>query len=181
MRSRSHLWLLAGFSFVAGPAAAQNPPPPPPNVASPHATDKSPAGDSAPVTLSGCVERSKPQPSASSSSSAAGPQALYALRTAAAPGAEATVYPLLPGSDTIKLADHVGHRVQITAVMRAATNTQPGLSNAGVSPSMRSTGMDTQPRPGAAANEPAPATAIAQPLFVNALKMLDVTCEGPKS
>ena len=180
MRSPFTAWLLAAFVLGAGQAAGQNPPPPPPNVASPHATDNGPAGDSAPVTLSGCLERIKPQPTASGSSATPGPQALYALRTATEPGRQATVYPLLAATDAIKLADHLGHRVQITAVMRAATNTQPALSNDGVSPSMRSTGMDTSPRPGTATNEPGPATTIAQPLFVNALKMIDVTCEGPR-
>jgi len=169
--------VVAGFVLMSTLASAQNPPPPPPNVASPHATDRSP-GDSALLTLSGCLERSKP-PVTAADTSAAGPQAPFVLRAAAEQGREPVVYQLFPASDAIKLAEHVGHRIQISAAMRAATNSQPGLSNEGVSPATRAAGMETQPKPtGPVAGTPGPS--VAQPLFVNAVKMLSVTCDAGK-
>ncbi len=90
------------------------------------------------------------------------------------------LYQVLPANDRVKLGDHVGHRVTVTAVIRAATNTQPGRSNEGVSPSMRSTGMDTQPTPAPREGALATAVTIAQPLVVNAVKMLSVRCDAGK-
>ena len=171
--------LLSLALLSAAPAAGQTPSsPPPPNVVQPSPAASGPKGDSAPVTLTGCLERARRDPS-SPQAGVAEAQAPYVLRTASQAGREPVLYQVLPANDGIKLAEHLGHRVEITAVMRAATNAQPGRTNEGVSPSMRSTGMETLPSP-APKDDQAAAMSITQPLMVNALKMLDVTCEGSK-
>ena len=190
---------LAGLLMaVPSPAAAQSPqtPPPPPNVASPRVPDSKMSVDSAPVTLTGCLERAAgPQaqtPPASrtgttpaTGTAVTGASAPFVLRTAPKAGTQATVYHLFPSNDSVKLSDHVGHRVEVTAALKAATNSQAGMTNAGVSPSVPggSTGMETMPTAspstGAATAPAAPGAAVAQPMFVTAVKMLEGSCQAP--
>ena len=154
-------------------SAAQNPPPP--NIAAPQTAPTPQAAEpSAPVTLTGCLERSKPPNPA--------PTTAYVLRSepsTTATDARAVVYSLVANGPSVKLDQHVGHRVTITGTLKVDTNQQPGLSNQGVSPSTPSgsTGMETMPKP----DPMAPAHAVsslAQPIFVDSVKMLEGGCKG---
>ncbi len=80
----------------------------------------------------------------------------------------------------MKLDQHVGHRVTITGTLKVATNQQPGLSNQGVSPSTPSgsTGMETMPKPDPMAPAHGAVSSLAQPIFVDSLKMLEGGCKG---
>lgn len=70
--------------------------------------------------------------------------------------------------------------MEITGTMRAVTNTQPVLSNHGVSPSTPSgsTGMETMPPPDPIASSGAVGPSVSQPIPVDSLKMLDGECKG---
>ena len=80
----------------------------------------------------------------------------------------------------MKLDQHVGHRVTITGTLKVVTNQQPGLSNQGVSPSTPSgsTGMETMPKPDPMAPAHGAVSSLAQPIFVDSLKMLEGGCKG---
>ena len=190
---------LAGLLLMAvpSPAAAQPPqtPPPPPNVSSPRVPDSKMSGDAAPLILTGCLERapgaqaqvppaSQTGTTPATGTAPAGASAPFVLRTSPEAGTGATVYHLVPSNDSVKLSDHVGHRVEVTAALKAATNSQAGMTNAGVSPSVPSgsTGMETMPAPSpstaAGTAQAAPRAAIAQPMFVTAVKMLEGRCQA---
>ena len=172
------LCMAAGIA-VAGlllpsTSVAQNPPPPniaaPPTAPSPQAAEAS-----APVTLTGCLERSKPPNPP--------PATAYVLRSekgTTAADARTVVYSLIANGPSVKLDQHVGHRVTITGTLRVATNQQPGLSNQGVSPSTPSgsTGMETLPKPDPMAPASSAVSSLAQPIFVDSLKMLEGGCKG---
>jgi hypothetical protein len=175
-------------ALLAGPAGAQTPSqapasPAPPNVAQPHPTPDPQAA--APLTLTGCLARSDSaaQPGANADRAGRGPAVEFVLKVAGKDGAAPVTYPVVAATDGVKLAPHVGHRIEITGAYRIATNQQAGLSNQGVSPSTPSgsTGMETLPRPGDGATEPTAVsrTLVAQPLFVSSVKMVSGRCQGP--
>lgn len=190
-----HLCPAAGFFAVAllmapSSATAQTPPPPaPPNVAAPHPSpDPKAVAASAPVTLTGCLERSKPSSaSAGPSTPATAPMnspTMFVLRTnptTPSSGGRGVVYNIVSLAPSVRLEAHVGHTVEVTGTLRMATNQQPGMSNEGVSPSTPSgsTGMETTPtsEPATAAQGATPS--VTQPLFVESLKMIDGACKGP--
>lgn len=114
------------------------------------------------------------------------------LRTAGADGPPAVTYHLIASTKSIDLSSHLNHRVEITGTLRAATNKQPGMSNAGVSPSTPSgsTGVETMPQPSSDApghgesrksssSSVSAGHVVAQPLFVTSLTMIDTQCSAP--
>jgi hypothetical protein len=179
-------WAVA-LLLTASPIAAQTPPPTtPPNVAAPQPSpDPKTAPPSAPVTLTGCLERSKP-PSVTDAGRtqtppSADPATSFVLRTDATPAStdrRGVVYKIIASGTSVKLDQHVGHRVEVTGTLQLATNQQPALSNQGVSPSTRSgsTGMETIPSPATASSGDTPS--VTQPIFVESLKMIDATCKA---
>jgi hypothetical protein len=178
--------LAAAVLLFASPAKAQTPTTPP-NIAAPQPTPAPAAPPSAPVTLTGCIERTKPQSLSDGGktppASNVNPATAYVLRSEPAPGAaesQPVVYHLISTGPAVRLAEHIGHRVQLTGTLRVATNQQPGLSNQGVSPSTPSgsTGMETMPKPDPMAGAQAGVPSMAQPIFVESLKMLDGGCKG---
>jgi hypothetical protein len=174
--------LAAAVLPVASPSNAQTPTTPP-NIAAPHPAPPPIEPTSAPVTLTGCIERTKPQSTSDGGKtppSSVSPATAYVLRSEPAPGAaqsRAVVYDLVATGPTVRFDDHVGHRVQLTGTLRAAPNQQPGLSNHGVSPSTRSTGMETMPTPDPMAAQSG-VSSLAQPVVVESLKMLEGSCKG---
>ncbi len=179
--------LAAAVLVFASPSKAQTPTTPP-NVAAPQPTPApAPAAQtSAPVTLTGCIERPKPQSYDSGKTpppANVNPATAYVLRSEPAAGAaegQGVVYNLISTGPAVRLAEHIGHRVQLTGTLRAATNQQPGLSNQGVSPGTPSgsTGMETMPKPDPMAGAQAGVPSVTQPIFVESLKMLDGGCKG---
>ena len=182
--------LAAAVLLGASPSNAQTPAAPPttpPNIAAPQPTPVDPAAQtSAPVTLTGCLERSKPQSLSDSGKTPppvnVDPPTAYVLRSEPAAGTaegQAVVYNLIATGPSVRLEQHRGHRVQISGTLRMITNQQPGLSNQGVSPSMPSgsTGMETMPKPDPMAAQ-AGMPSVTQPIFVESLKMLDGGCKG---
>lgn len=189
-----HAFPAGGFLAMAmllapSSAAAQAPPQAPPNVAAPHPSpDPKATAASAPVTLTGCLERSKP-------SSATGGQGTpatapmnaspaFVLRTNAttpSSGGKGVVYNIVSLAPSVRLDAHVGHTVEVTGTLRLATNQQPGMSNEGVSASTPSgsTGMETLPTSEPTAAGPGATPSVTQPLFVESLKMIDGTCKAP--
>ena len=177
---------LAGAVLLAPPAFAQPPSPPPPNVAAPHPSpDPQRAVKSAPITLTGCLVRSKPAPPPDKDQTERSvhrdPPTAYVLRAEPDAGTaeNAVAYNLIAAGADVRFEEHKGHRVEITGTMRAVTTSQAGLSNHGVSPSTPSgsTGMETTPTPDPIAPSPADGVSVAQPILVNSLKMLDGGCK----
>ena len=182
--------LAAAALLLASPSNAQTPAAPPttpPNIAAPQpAPDPVAQTSSAPVTLTGCLERSKPQSLSDGGKTPppvnVNPPTAYVLRSEPAAGTaegQAVVYNLIASGQAVRLDQHVGHRVQLSGTLRMVTNQQPGLSNQGVSPSTPSgsTGMETMPKPDPMAAQAGMAS-VAQPIFVESLKMLDGGCKG---
>ena len=182
--------LAAAVLLGASPSNAQTPAPPPPttppNIAAPQPSPDPSAQNSAPITLTGCLERSKPLSLADSGKtpppSNVDPATAYVLRSESSEGASenrGVVYNLIATGPSVRLEQHRGHRVQISGTLRMTTNQQPGLSNQGVSPSMPSgsTGMETMPKPDPMAAQ-AEVPSITQPIFVESLKMLDGGCKS---
>jgi hypothetical protein len=191
--------LLAAAPVPAQPPSSQTPTAPP-NVAPPQPTDPAAMSPSAPVTLTGCLERGKAVPAESRPGAPPLPgagQTPFVLRTLGPPSSSApaasnpsatdpkaqpkaehpVIYALVAAKDNVRFDAHVGHKVTLTGTLRAAMNQQPGMSNQGISPSTPSgsTGMETAPRP---AGDPAAANAptITQPIFVDSLTMVDTSC-----
>jgi len=111
------------------------------------------------------------------------PPPAYVLRSEPAAGTaegRGVVYNLIASGPAVRLEKHVGHRVQLSGTLRVATNQQPGLSNQGVSPSTPSgsTGMETMPKPDPMAGAQSDAPSVAQPIFVEALKMIEGGCKS---
>jgi hypothetical protein len=180
--------LAAAVLLVASPSNAQAPTTPP-NVAAPQPTPApaSAAQISAPITLTGCLERTKPQSLSDAGKtpppSNVNPPTAYVLRSEPAAGdveGRAVVYNLISAGPSVPFHQHVGHRVQLTGTLRVSTNQQPGLSNQGVSPSTPSgsTGMETMPKPDPMAAVQGGVPSMMQPIFVESLKMLDGGCKG---
>lgn len=179
--------IVAASAMIPSPSRAQAPPPPP-NVAAPHPSPAPAAAQaSAPVTLTGCLERSTatsaPTRGKEAARAEASPSTAYVLRTAptTTSGSDSgVVYNVISASKAVKLEEHVGHRVEITATMRVAANQQAGLTNQGVSPSTPSgsTGMETLPKPDPGAPAQPGGPSVAQPLFVESLKMLEGSCKA---
>ena len=185
--------LLAATLVVAPAVGAQTPvPEAPPNIVTPQPAAPDPGVASAPVTLTGCLQR--PQATAPGRDKPHGvtPGSAFVLRTAGADGKPAVTYHLIASTKGIDLASHLNHRVEITGTLRAATNQQPGMSNEGVSPSTpsSSTGVETLPQPSGDApvhGEPGKRSAsgvpagqiVAQPLFVTSVTMIDTRCSAP--
>lgn len=179
--------IVAVLLLAPPPAAAQTPPATPPNVAAPHPSpDPKAAASSAPVTLTGCLERSKPpgvtdgrstQPAADTN-----PATAFVLRTegTTASSGSGVVYKIISSGPSVRLDQHVGHRVEVTGTLRMATNQQPGMTNQGVSPSTPSgsTGMETTPttEPTKAVQGDTPS--VTQPIFVESLKMIGAGCKS---
>lgn len=189
MTSTFHVGIgLVAAVLLAPPASiAQSSPPPPPNVAAPHPSpDPQAAIKSAPITLTGCLERSKPASAPDKNTTGrsihTNPPTAYVLRAESGTGTAdaAVVYNVIAAGADVRLEQHKGHRVEITGTMRAATNSQAGLSNHGVSPSTPSgsTGMETTPVPDPIAPGRADSVSVSQPILVNSLKMLDGGCKG---
>jgi hypothetical protein len=170
---------------IPAPAAGQTPPTTPPNVAAPHPSpDPKAAASSAPVTLTGCLERAKPASTTDgrhTQPANTNPPTAFALRTEAttASGSSGVVYKVLSSGPSVQLDQHVGHRVEVTGTLRMATNQQPGMSNQGVSPSTPSgsTGMETTPTAEPATGAPGDAPSVTQPIFVDSLKMIGGPCK----
>ena len=179
-------FLAVAMLLTAAPTAAQTPPTAPPNIAAPHPSpDPKTAAPSAPVTLTGCLERSKP-PSVTDARrtqtpASTNPATSYVLRTDATPATtdrQGVVYKILSSGSSVRFDEHVGHRVEVTGMLQLATNQQPGMSNQGVSPSTRSgsTGMETLPSPATASGGDTPS--VTQPILVESLKMIDANCKA---
>ena len=173
------LCVAAGIALsLLSPSTSDAQNPPPPNIAAPQTAPAPPTETaSAPVTLTGCLERAKP------SVATTPPATTYVLRSLPATSTSdgrAVVYSVLSDSPSVKLEQHVGHRVTITGTLKVATNQQPGLSNQGVSPSTPSgsTGMETMPKPDPMAPAQGAVSSLAQPIFVTSLKMLEGECKG---
>ncbi len=181
--------LAAAALLVASPSNGQTPTAPPttpPNIAAPQPAPDPAAQASAPVTLTGCLERSKPQSLSDTGKTPPAanvdPPTAYVLRSEPAAGTaegQAVVYNLIASGPAVRLEKHVGHRVQLSGTLRVATNQQPGLSNQGVSPSTPSgsTGMETMPKPDPMGAQ-AGVASVTQPIFVESLKMMDGGCKG---
>ena len=173
--------------LVPAPSIAQTPTPPP-NIAAPHPSpDPRTAQTSAPVTLTGCLERSKPLSLKDGGKTPppthTDPATAYVLRSEPSTGdtaAGAVIYNLISTGPGVKFEEHRGHRVQITGTLRMATNQQPGLSNQGVSPSTPSgsTGMETMPKPDPMVSAQADVPSVSQPILVQSLKMLEGGCKS---
>jgi hypothetical protein len=185
--------LLAATFMLAPSVGAQAPPPEaPPNIVMPQPTPD-PGVASAPVTLTGCLQRPQATaPGQQDKPHGVTPASAFVLRTAGASGQPPVTYHLIASTKSIDLSSHLNHRVEITGTLRAATNKQPGMSNEGVSPSTPSgsTGVETIPQPPGDApghGEPGKLSSssasaghvVAQPLFVTSVKMIDAQCSAP--
>ena len=188
MTSTLHVGIgLVAVVLLAPPTSiAQSSPPPPPNVAAPHPSpDPQAAIKSAPITLTGCLERSKPASAPKDTADRSihtNPPTAYRLRAESGTGAAdtAVVYNVIAAGADVRFEEHKGHRVEVTGTMRAATHSQAGLSNHGVSPSTPSgsTGMETTPTPDPIAAGRADGVSVSQPILVDSLKMLDGGCKN---
>jgi hypothetical protein len=174
--------------LVPAPSIAQTPTAPP-NIAAPQPTPdpRTSQTASAPVTLTGCLERSKPLSLADNGKTPpptnTDPATAYVLRSEPSAGDTAgstVVYNLISTGPAVKFEEHRGHRVQLTGTLRVTTNQQAGMSNQGVSPSTPSgsTGMETMPKPDPMASTQPDVPSVSQPIFVQSLKMLDGGCKG---
>ena len=187
-----HLCPAGGFFavallLIAGSAAAQTPPTAPPNIAAPHPSpDPKAAAASAPVTLTGCLERSKPasvNDGGTQTPPNTKPATTFVLRTDAATGAgsdsRGVVYKIISSGPSVRFDEHVGHRVEATGTLQVSTNQQPAMSNQAVSPSTPSgsTGMETIPAP-ESTRVRGDMPSVTQPIFVESLKMIDATCKA---
>lgn len=188
MTSTFHVGLaLAAAVLVAPPASiAQPPSPPPPNVAAPHPSpDPQAAIKSAQITLTGCLERSKPASAPDKDTAERSihtdPPSAYVLRAEPGTGTSesAVAFNLIAARTGVRFEEHKGHRVEIRGTIRAATSSQAGLSNHGVSPSTPSgsSGMETTPTPDPIAPGRTDGVSVSQPILVDSLKMLDGGCK----
>lgn len=176
------VFFAVALLVVPSTVGAQTPPAAPPNIAVPHPSpDPKVAASSAPVTLTGCLERSKPSTVAddgrrTQSAANTNPSTAFVLRADATTAAKGSgvVYNVISSGPSVRLDQHVGHRVEVTGTLRMATNQQPGMSNQGVSPSTPSgsTGMETLPGPEPTAPVQGDTPSVAQPIFVDSLKMI---------
>jgi hypothetical protein len=180
--------VVAAVLLVPAPSIAQTPTPPP-NIAAPQPTPdpKTAQTAPAPVTLTGCLERTKPLSFKDGGKTPppthTDPATAYVLRAEPSTGdtaGSAVVYNLISTGPAVKFEEHRGHRVQISGTLRMTTNQQPGLSNQGVSPSTPSgsTGMETMPKPDPMGSAQSDVPSVSQPIFVQSLKMLEGGCKG---
>lgn len=183
---------LLAASFVPVPCVAAQTPPPeaPPSIVMPHPTPD-PRAASAPVTLTGCLQRPQAAAPGQDGPHGTAPASAFVLQTVGVNG-KAVAYHLVADARGIDLAGHLNHRVEITGTLRAATNRQPGMPGEGVSPSTpsSSTGVETLPQPtgdapargqsqGGRPSGAASGHVVAQPIFVTSVKMIDARCSAP--
>lgn len=184
--------ILTAVLLAAGQAPPQIPPQTttPPNVAKPKATtpdEGAPRTTQEKITITGCIARGD----ASGAQAAGGPLVLKASSGAASDRSSSggtpagTHYQIVSNDPALRLADHVGHRVQLTGRLQAEATEPPSRTNQGVSTSTPSgsTGMETMPpagdkpeprrTPTAAATD----TAVPATFVVTGVQMLSGSCE----
>jgi hypothetical protein len=178
--------LLLLTLLIAPPSAdAQAPnPPAPPNVAPPHPTPDPQATPSAPITLTGCLQRPQAAAQGQEGVTRTTPASAFVLRTLGVDGKPAAAYHLVAANQDLDLAKHLNHRVEITGTLRASTNQQPGMPRHGAPPaatdpqtppsSSQAEGRGAEAASGTKAHQP-----MTQPLFVTSVKMIDAQCTAP--
>jgi hypothetical protein len=152
-------------------------------------SEKNDKSDKSEATATGCLQRAEePSGAASESGRLVGGYILKqatATRAKEAPGGargETTAtgtkeYRIVAGNDSIKLAAHVGHQVEVTGRISLDQPASPTSTDTATSTSRPSgsTGVSTQPSTGAQPTMP-PVT-----LSVTSIKMVASTCTTPTS
>ena len=182
--------LAAAVTAAQTPGASSQTPQPRPGSGASQPTQ--PAQESTePITLVGCIARADGETdSEQAAADKVSPQFVLQVSPDSARGASAgaagnalaTRYHLVPSAD-VRLADHLGHKVEIQGRLKVDPAGTQSRTNQGVSTSIPSgsTGMETVPPPGdkpeaRTATEAGPEMPVPSMLTVTSVRMLAGRC-----
>ena len=185
--------LAAAVTGAQTPGASSQTPQPHSGSATNQPTEPAPESTAAPITLVGCIARADAETSAQqAAANRVSPQ--FVLRVSSSRDAggapqrtgdtpAATQYHLVPSTADLRLADHLGHRVEVRGRLKVAAAGARSRTNQGVSTSVPSgsTGMETIPPPGdkpeaRKTTEGGPEMPVPSMLTVTSVRMLASGC-----
>ena len=189
---------LSAVVFAAAVTGAQTPgassQTPQPRPGTNQSTKPAPESTEAPVTLVGCIARADAETSGQQAADdRVSPQFVLRVSSGDAGGTPrrtgdtpaATQYHLVPSTAEVRLADHLGHRVEVRGRLKVDAGGTAARTNQGVSTSVPSgsTGMETIPPPGdkpeaRKTTEGGPEMPVPSMLTVTSVRMLASECGG---